>query len=134
MSWNQLVLSCQLVMCVIYHYFQVCELQEEKQSSLQGQVVDRFCARSEATAYLTQKQKEGAGNLTPSDTQGHCVMEPACAVLQVARGWCGEATQVSPHIPQLSGGTVKRVTGGTPLTSELNALCLTMKVYNSTIV
>ena len=97
---------------------------------MQGRVVDRFCAKSEATAYLTHKQKEGAGNITLSDREAplHSVTESLCALLQVARGWCGEDTQVSPQTPQLLGGIVKRGTGGTPLTSGPGALCLSMKV------
>ena len=96
---------------------------------MQGRVVDRFCSKSEATAYLTQKQKEGAGNRTASrEAPLHSVTESVCVLLQVARGWCGEATQVSPHTHQLLDGIVKRGTGGTPLTSGPGALCLITKV------
>ena len=30
---------------------------------MQGRVIDKFCASSEATAYLTARQKEGAGDV-----------------------------------------------------------------------
>ena len=92
---------------------------------MQGRVVDRFCARSEAKAYLSKREKEGAGNPTELDGKLSCSM--SCDV-QAAHDWCGEATQVSQLTHRLLDGMGMKGTGETPLTSGPGVLCLTMKV------
>jgi hypothetical protein len=59
--------------------------KQEHETSMQGRVIDKFCASSEATAYLTARQKEGAG-CTRLVWGGHTSVPTEPAVI----GWHGE--------------------------------------------
>lgn len=91
---------------------------------MQGRVLDRFCASSEAVDYLTARQKEGAG--TPTTAIVHILI--AMPSVQAAHARYGGATPLCPLTQPLLGGTVRMATGETPLTSEPGDQFLTFKV------